>query len=78
MQFTRLPTNHVLIAFFHSSAPFFIVLAIHMLKAIALPTTYNQVSIGVTPISVIVSYKLRKLYYQTTKTQLVRLVSVMR
>ena len=36
---------------------------------------YSQVSISVTPISVIISYMLRK-FYSPTKTQLVRLVSV--
>ncbi len=42
----------------------------------ACPTGYNQVSISVTPISVIISYMLRK-FYSPTKTQFVRLVSVM-
>ena len=37
---------------------------------------YIQVSISVTPISVIMSYMLRK-FYSLTKTRLVRLVSVM-
>ena len=37
---------------------------------------YSQDSISVTPISVIISYMLRK-FYSPTKTQLVRLMSVM-
>ena len=37
---------------------------------------YSQVSISVTPISVIISFMLRK-FYSPTKTQLVRLANVM-
>ena len=37
---------------------------------------YSQVSISVTPVSVIVSYMLRK-FYSPTKTQYVGLVNVM-
>ena len=54
----------------------------HHFKPPCLPVTfpnyprYSQVSISITPISVIILYMLRKLYSHA-KTQFVRLVSVM-